>query len=153
MPRSVAALRSSLSGASSVPFPTALPLKVLFWGACLGSVVVLCAAAPERSAGSQKTAMNVESDVAPLSTINTYEAAPAPKPHIQDAMFEAAPTPDEDASAPDKVAAPEPGIGPKLLSTKGLFQGDGYSYASSQSQTLDARKQPAAGLGLNLPLK
>ncbi len=97
--------------------------------------------------------MNVESDVAPIATINSYETTPAPKPRVKDAMFEAAPTPDVDAIAPDTTAAPEPGIGPKLLSTKGLFQGDGYSYASSQSQTLDARKQPAAGLGLSVPLK
>ena len=152
MPRSVVALSSSPLGLSFVA-PPSVALRALFVGACLGSVVVLCAAAPEHVAGSQKTAMNVESDVAPIATINSYEAAPAPKPHIQDAMFEAAPTPDVDASAPDSAAAPEPGIGPKLLSTKGLFQGDGYSYASSQSQTLDARKQPAAGLGLSVPLK
>ncbi len=41
---------------------------------------------------------------------------------------------------------------PSLLSQKRVFEGDGFSYASSQEGALNHRIQPAAGLNLSVPV-
>ena len=87
--------------------------------------------------------------VAPLGD----PAAPVPvTAHVQTAMFEPAPVPNQDASGPSSVIDPSTGLGPRIFSSKNEFEGDGFSGSSSQAATLDARKQPAAGLGFNVPV-
>jgi hypothetical protein len=68
------------------------------------------------------------------------------------ASFQAAPVPDQDVDAPSDSSKPDTTISPKLLSPKSLFQGDGYSYASSEQTTLDNRRSAAPGLGLSVPV-
>jgi hypothetical protein len=86
-------------------------------------------------------------DVGPLA-----QPAPAPaKPlSFQNTIYQAAPVPNPDVDAPPNTAQPETRIGPRLISPKNLFQGDGYSYASAE-QT-DVHKTPAAGLGVTVPV-
>jgi hypothetical protein len=72
---------------------------------------------------------------------------------VADASFQAAPVPDQDVNAPPDSSKPDTTISPKLLSPKSLFQGDGYSYASSEQTTLDNRRAAAPGLGLSVPVK
>jgi len=90
---------------------------------------------------------------APLPDVGPL-AQPAPVPAkpltFQNTIYQAAPVPNPDVDAPANTAQPEAHIGPRLISPKNLFQGDGYSYASAE-QT-DAHKTPAAGLGLTVPV-
>ncbi len=72
---------------------------------------------------------------------------------ISTASFQAAPVPDQDVDAPADRSKPDTTISPKLLSPKSLFQGDGYSYASSEQTTLDNRRAAAPGLGLSVPVQ
>jgi len=72
--------------------------------------------------------------------------------HVQTAMFEPAPVPNPDASGPASAIDPRAGLGPRIFSPKNEFEGDGFSGSSSQAETIDARKQPAAGLGFNVPV-
>ncbi len=72
---------------------------------------------------------------------------------ISNASFQAAPVPDQDVNAPADQTKPDTTISPKLLSPKSLFQGDGYSYASSEQTTLDNRRAAAPGLGLSVPVQ
>lgn len=78
---------------------------------------------------------------------------PAPNITASNASFQAAPIPDQDVSAPADRSKPDTTISPKLLSPRSLFQGDGYSYASSEQTTLDGRRTAAAGLGVSVPVK
>jgi hypothetical protein len=80
-------------------------------------------------------------------------AAPAPQATMQPAMYQPAPIPDPDAAGPGGSVAPEsPSLTPALLSQKREFEGDGYSYSSSQQGALSHRNQPAAGLNLSVPV-
>jgi hypothetical protein len=72
---------------------------------------------------------------------------------VANASFQDAPVPDQDVNAPADSSKPDTTISPKLLSPKSLFQGDGYSYASSEQTTLDNRRAAAPGLGLSVPVK
>ena len=71
---------------------------------------------------------------------------------FQNALFQAAPVPDETVEAPRGQERTEAQLSPKFLSPNSLYQGDGYSYASSQQGTLERRKASAAGLGLSVPV-
>jgi len=116
------------------------------------SAGVLCAAAPlprAPSPASTPQVLRVDADVVPL----TEPAPAAPKPvNFQNTIYQAAPVPNQDVNAPNSAEAPSTTLSPKLLSPKTLFQGDGYSYGSSQQTTLEERKSPAAGLGLTVPV-
>jgi hypothetical protein len=94
-------------------------------------------------------------DVAPLGQATT-QAAGAPEPAkvvtFQNTLYQAAPVPDPDVEAPPGAVQTEAQIGPRFLSPPTLFQGDGYSYASSQQTTLERRKAAAAGLGVSVPV-
>jgi hypothetical protein len=89
------------------------------------------------------------SDVAPLSE---PEPVPAKALTFQNTIYRAAPVPDPDAGPPANTAPPEAQVAPKFMSPRNLFQGDGYAYASSEQGTLDRRKNPAAGLGVSVPV-
>ena len=72
---------------------------------------------------------------------------------FQNTIYQAAPVPDEDVEAPPGTIETEAHVSPKFLSPNSLYQGDGYSYASSQQGTLERRKTGAAGLGLSVPVE
>lgn len=91
-----------------------------------------------------------ESGVAPLG--ESIPSRPVLAAHVQTAMFEPAPMPDPDASGPNGTIDPRAGVGPRLLSSKDGFEGEGFFKGSSEHASVDSRKQPAAGLGLNMPL-
>ncbi len=90
-------------------------------------------------------------DVAPLAEPEP-EPAPAKALTFQNTIYRAAPVPDPDAGPPANTAPPEAQVAPKFMSPRSLFQGDGYAYASSEQGTLDRRKNPAAGLGVSVPV-
>jgi hypothetical protein len=102
--------------------------------------VMLCGAAPP------DMAVQVN-DVGPLA-----QPAPAPAKSLsfQNSMYQAAPVPNPDVDAPPNTSVPEAHLTPRLITPHNLFQGDGFAYASSE-QT-DARKTPAAGVGLVVPV-
>jgi hypothetical protein len=114
-------------------------------GAALVLILTLGAAAPKD--------MTVQ-DAQPLLPQSGHfdDVAPAKIVTVQNANFQAAPIPNQDVDAPPDASNPSAQVGPTLLSTKSLFQGDGYYHTSSQQNTLDARRQPAAGLGLSVPV-
>jgi hypothetical protein len=96
----------------------------------------------------------IDNALAPLSPPAYAEPAPAVKTlTARGASFQEAPMPDQDVAAPADRSKPDATISPKLLSPRSLFQGDGYSYASSEQSTLDGRRAAAAGLGLSVPVK
>ena len=113
----------------------------------------LCAAAPEPS--SLKKPSFQLSDAGALQQPQSLESqviAPT-KATVQTAMFQPAPMPDPDAARPAGSLSPEsPSLMPSLLSEKGEFEGEGYSYSSSQQGALHHRTQPAAGLNLSVPV-
>jgi hypothetical protein len=88
-------------------------------------------------------------DVGPLAA----RPAPAQRLSFQNTIYRAAPVPDPDAAPPNNFTPPQTEVGPKFMSPRSLFQGDGYAYASSEQGTLDRRKTPAAGLGLSVPVQ
>jgi len=98
----------------------------------------------------------MDGPIAPLSPQSQSQADPpayVAKPLTpQSASFQAAPVPNPDVNAPADTTKPDTTLGPKFMSPKAIFQGDGYSYASSEQSTLDGRRLAAAGLGLNVPL-
>ncbi len=107
---------------------------------------LLCAAAPD--AGSR--GMHVEiSDLGPLAQA---QPASAKTLTFQNAIYQAAPVPNQDVEAPHGVIRQEAQLSPKLLSAKLPYQGDGYSFGSSQETAIDNRKAAAAGLGLSVPV-
>ncbi len=79
--------------------------------------------------------------------------APPKTLSFQNTMYQAAPVPDEDVQQPPGKVQTEAQLSPKFLSPNSLYQGDGYSYASSQQGTLERRKAGAAGLGLSIPVE
>jgi hypothetical protein len=94
-------------------------------------------------------------DVAPLGQPGTEPAnviTPVKALSVQNTLYQAAPVPDPDVEAPPGAVETEAQVGPRFLSPPVLFQGDGYSYASSQQATLDRRKAAAAGLGVSVPV-
>jgi hypothetical protein len=96
----------------------------------------------------------VDNSIAPLSPPAYAEAAPAAKTiTARSASFQEAPIPDQDVAAPADRSKPDATLSPKLLFPKSIFQGDGYSFASSEQSTLDGRRAGAAGLGLSVPVK
>jgi hypothetical protein len=109
----------------------------------LASMIIVGAAAP------------VDTSIVPAASQASVEA---PKEAtktltVANASFQDAPVPDQDVNAPPDSSKPDTTISPKLLSPKSLFQGDGYSYASSEQTTLDNRRAAAPGLGLSVPVK
>ena len=109
----------------------------------VGVTAVLGAAAPD--------GMHVQiGDVGPFA-----QPAPAsPRPlTFQNTLYQAAPVPNEDVEAPPGRVETEAQLSPKFLSPNSLYQGDGYSGASSQQGTLERRKTGAAGLGLSVPVE
>jgi hypothetical protein len=79
-------------------------------------------------------------------------AAP-PQVAMQPAMYQPAPIPDPDAGPPAVADGPKtPSLLPSMLSEKRIFEGDGYSYSSSQEGAINHRTQPAAGLNLSVPV-
>jgi hypothetical protein len=77
----------------------------------------------------------------------------APSATMQPAMFQPAPIPDPDAAPPTVADGPKtPSLLPSMLSEKRIFEGDGYSYSSSQEGAINHRTQPAAGLNLSVPV-
>ncbi len=110
--------------------------------AALGGLLLIALGA----AGSDNMQVQI-GDVGPLA-----QAAPAKSLTIQNTMYQAAPMPDEDAAPPAGEVRTEAQLSPKMLSPNALYQGDGYSYASSQQGTLERRKAAAAGLGLSVPV-
>ncbi len=108
----------------------------------IGFLIALGAAAPDN--------MHVQiDDVGPLAQ---PEPAPSKPVTFQNAMYQAAPMPNPDVQAPAGSIQTEAQLSPKLLSPGTLFQGDGYSFGSSQQTSLDRRKAAAAGLGLTVPV-
>ncbi len=67
--------------------------------------------------------------------------------------YQAAPVPDQDVDGPADTTKPTTSVGPKMLSQKSVFQGDGYYYASDEQTTLDNRRAGVPGLGLSVPVK
>ncbi len=118
-------------------------LRLVRLGAVVGVAALLGATGPDN--------MHVQiGDVGPLAQ---PEPAP-PKPlTFQNTIYQAAPVPNEDVEAPPGVVETEARLSPKFLSPNALYQGDGYSYGSSQQSTLDRRKTGAAGLGLSVPVQ
>ena len=114
----------------------------------LAVIVSLGAAAPAKQPQIEVA------DIMPLakSDVPPEETAPAKKITFQNTMYQAAPMPDEDVDAPNTAGKPTAQVGPRMISPKAMFQGEGYSRGSDQESSLDARKNPAAGLGLNMPL-
>jgi hypothetical protein len=77
----------------------------------------------------------------------------APTATMQPAMFQPAPIPDPDAGPPAVADGPKtPSLMPTMLSEKRIFEGEGYSYSSSQEGAINHRTQPAAGLNLSVPV-
>ena len=115
------------------------------YGICaVAAPFVLCAAAPD----SETTSMHVEmSDLGPLG-----QAAPSKALTFQNAIYQAAPVPNQDVEAPRGAVRQEAQLSPKLLSPKLPYQGEGFSFGSSQEAALDNRKAAAAGLGLSVPV-
>jgi hypothetical protein len=114
----------------------------LMMPACLAAICLLGAAAP------------VDGSISPLAPPESAEApaASAKTITITNAGYQAAPVPNPDVSAPADTTKPDTTLGPKFIRPKSIFQGDGYSYASSEQGTLDGRRVGAAGLGINVPL-
>jgi hypothetical protein len=110
--------------------------------ACLAAICLLGAAAP------------VDGSIAPLTPSANVEAPAVPGKTITvtNAGYQAAPVPNPDVNAPVDTTKPDTTLGPKFLRPKSIFQGDGYSYASSEQGTLDGRRIGAAGLGIDVPL-
>jgi hypothetical protein len=108
----------------------------------LAATLLLGAAAP------------VDGSIAPLAPSNTAEApaAAAKTLTVTNAGYQAAPVPNPDVDAPADTSKPDTTLGPKFIRTQSIFQGDGYSYASSEQGTLDGRRVGAAGLGIDVPL-
>jgi hypothetical protein len=120
-------------------------VRVLRLAICLAPLAVgVCAAGP-----AEPPLSATAEGVSPLGEPSAPVQAVA---HVQTAMFEPAPVPNPDASGPPSAIDPKQGIGPRVFSSRGEFEGDGFSGSSSQEASLDARKQPAAGLGFNVPV-
>ena len=121
-----------------------LPLHRI--AASVGLVILLGAAGQDD--------MHVQmSGVAPLAQPEPVPmAAPAKTLTFQNTMYQSAPVPDEDVEPPRGQVRTEAQLSPKFLVPDTLYQGDGYSYASSQQGTLERRKSGAAGLGLSVPV-
>ncbi len=108
-----------------------------------GLALLLGAAAPDDN-------MHVQiNDVGPLAQ---PEPAPVHKLNFQNTIYQAAPVPNEDVEAPPGHVTAEAQLSPKILSPNTLYQGDGYSYGSSQQGTLERKKTGAAGFGLSVPV-
>ena len=109
------------------------------------TVTVLGAAAPI-----------VTASIAPLAP-SAYAPEPQPAPKTITAhsasYYQAAPVPDQDVDGPADTTKPSTVVGPKMLSQKSVFQGDGYYYASDEQTTLDNRRAGVPGLGVSVPVK
>jgi hypothetical protein len=98
----------------------------------------------------------VTASIAPLSP-SAYNAETQPVTKTITAhtasYYQAAPVPDQDVDEPADTTKPSASVGPKMLSQKSVFQGDGYYYASDEQTTLDNRRAGVPGLGLSVPVK
>ncbi len=111
--------------------------------ALIGLAAFLGAAGPD----------NMRVQIGELGPLAQPEPASAKPLTFQNTIYQAAPVPDEDVQAPAGTVQTEAQVSPKFLAPNSLYQGDGYSYASSQQGTLERRKTGAAGLGLSVPVE
>ena len=95
-------------------------------------------------------------DTGPLAgqpSTNPFIAAAA-HPALAVVKTDTAPMPNPDLDAPRVTRALAGAqLTPALLSEKGIFAGNGYARGSSQEQSTQDRRQPAAGLNLSVPVK
>jgi hypothetical protein len=115
-------------------------------GLALALILGLCAAGPKDMEVQVASPLGASADTLTAQTVKTQNFARL------GGAYQDAPIPDEDVSAPVDATAPSPSVNPALISPKAPFQGDGYYHSSSQLGTLDARRQPAAGIGLSVPV-
>ncbi len=67
-------------------------------------------------------------------------------------VYEPAPLPNRDVSAPRTAAASnEPSLAPTLFTNKNQFRGDGYSPNSTAQSEQEKRMRPGAGFSLHMP--
>jgi hypothetical protein len=123
----------------------------------LGAVgLALGAAGPSDTSSDEKSnaVMQVQiSDVGPLGVQAPQSGTvSATRAQARLPVFQEAPMPDQDVQAPPGSAHQQAQLAPKLLWPSELFQGDGYSYGSSQQTSLENRKSAAAGVGLSVPV-
>ncbi len=96
------------------------------------------------------------SDSGPLGGVPApAPTAPSPKMLVATpAGLEPAPVPNPDAGGPaDAGGIRGASLAPAFFSQKAEFAGDGYVGNSSADNTEERRRQPAAGLGLSIPVQ
>jgi len=112
--------------------------------------VALGAAAP---AAPQAFSLQVAAAGSLQQGASQQKSVAASQVAMQPAMYQPAPIPDPDAGPPVASDGPKaPSLLPSMLSEKRIFEGDGYSYSSSQEGAINHRTQPAAGLNLSVPV-
>jgi hypothetical protein len=67
--------------------------------------------------------------------------------------FTTAPTPNQDAGAPQTRASTDASVSPDLFSRHDQYRGEGYSPSSSAQIEQDRRVRPGAGISLRMPLQ
>ena len=72
-------------------------------------------------------------------------AATAPPGYIT------APTPNQDASAPQARASKDASVGPGIFTRRDQYRGEGLSPASSAQTEQDRKAKPGAGFKLSMP--
>ena len=88
--------------------------------------------------------------------LNGVQAAPPPPPGAFYTGYTAAPVPDQDMEAPNRVVQPDGNgvLTPSLLhAQKKHFQGDGYIQGSTVESDQQKRLKPAPGLNWSVPLE
>lgn len=106
----------------------------------------LLAAAPQ----SSKFSLAVPADNNPLLPVGPQAyslGTPARGP-----IYEPAPLPNRDLSAPLARASNEPTLAPTLFTTKNQYRGDGFSRDSTAQSEQEKRVKPGAGFSLRMPL-
>ena len=69
-------------------------------------------------------------------------------------VYEAAPLPNRDLSAPRATSAPaEPSLAPTLFTQREQYRGDGFSPGSTAQSEQERRLHPGAGFSLHMPLQ
>ncbi len=113
--------------------------------AALGATLALpCVAA------APATSSFIPAPSVPAITMQRQALIPTPNPNPG---YTSAPTPNQDASAPQAKASNAPYVAPGFFTRTDQYRGEGLTPSSSAQAEQDRRAKPGAGFNLRMPIQ
>ena len=114
--------------------------------------LLLCTAGLLSMAAAPRQAINTMPYVPPVIAVPQQTLATPAMPTMPP-NFEAAPTPNMDASGPITRASKDTSVGPTLFNRRDQYRGESLAAMNSAQIEQERRVMPGAGFSLSMPLQ